>query len=378
MAQTEPDKTGTITLDELLALNEEIAALTRAGVPLEQGLAALGSDMPGRLGAIATVLAERAGRGEPLLQVLAEQSGRLPPVYRAVVEAGLRAGRLPAALEAVAASLRRLAETRRGILAASIYPLLVVMVACALFAFFCRQIAPTLAGTFQAFGIPSRPVFVIWSSCGKWAGYWGTLVPLAILMLAVTWWYQSRRAAIAGPRRSAWLLGWLPWVGETLQCSQTATFAEVLALLVENRVPLPTGLVLAGEACGDPRLLAAARHLAEHLQRGEVLGATTNLRSVPGLSSSADSAVGQANRGRHAAELPPLLHWLMSAGDRQGALLPALRHAAETYRRRAEQRADMVRVFLPVVLTVVIGGSVTALYALNLFLPYVSLLRHLS
>ena len=38
---------------------------------------------------------------------------RLPRIYRAVVEAGTAAGRLPAALESLAGSLRRLAETRR-------------------------------------------------------------------------------------------------------------------------------------------------------------------------------------------------------------------------------------------------------------------------
>ena len=47
-----------MTVDELLALNDEIAALVRAGVPLERGLADLGGDMPGRLGALATRLVD--------------------------------------------------------------------------------------------------------------------------------------------------------------------------------------------------------------------------------------------------------------------------------------------------------------------------------
>ena len=102
-----------MTLNDLLALNQEIAALVRAGVPLERGLADLGADMPGRLGKAAASLAERTARGESLEQALADQAVTLSPAYRAVVQAGVRAGRLPAALEAVAASAHRTAETQQ-------------------------------------------------------------------------------------------------------------------------------------------------------------------------------------------------------------------------------------------------------------------------
>ena len=59
-----------MTLDDLIALNDEIAALVRAGVPLEAGLAELGGDLPGRLGQFATVLAQRTARGESLAQAI--------------------------------------------------------------------------------------------------------------------------------------------------------------------------------------------------------------------------------------------------------------------------------------------------------------------
>ena len=142
MTSSDPSNPGAISLDQLIALNDEIAALARAGVPLEPALAELGSDMPGRLGAIAATFAERTRRGESLLEILSDQSLQLPPVYRAVVEAGLRTGRLPAALEALAGSIRRVAETRRGVAAAAFYPLLVLVLAWGFFAFFAVGIAP--------------------------------------------------------------------------------------------------------------------------------------------------------------------------------------------------------------------------------------------
>lgn len=90
MSSNSPPNSPPITLDQLTALNDEIVALVRAGVPLEANLAEIGGDLPGALGRITTMLAERAKAGEPLGQLIAQSSAQFPPVYRAVIEAGLR------------------------------------------------------------------------------------------------------------------------------------------------------------------------------------------------------------------------------------------------------------------------------------------------
>ena len=76
-----------ITIDQLLALNAEMAALVRAGVPLERGLVVAGRDLKGRLGPITTALSRRLNRGESLSEALAGEGESIPPLYRAVVEA---------------------------------------------------------------------------------------------------------------------------------------------------------------------------------------------------------------------------------------------------------------------------------------------------
>src|SRR5262245_28274675 len=52
-----------ITLDDLVALNQEIVALARAGVPLERGLLLSRRDLRGRLGRITESLGRRLERG---------------------------------------------------------------------------------------------------------------------------------------------------------------------------------------------------------------------------------------------------------------------------------------------------------------------------
>src|SRR3954468_5174792 len=95
-----------ISLEQLIALNDEMVALVRAGMPLERGLRAAGRDLSGKLGRVTSSLGERMGGGQSLPGALAAEGDRFPKVYRAVVEAGVRSGRLASALEGLAGYAR--------------------------------------------------------------------------------------------------------------------------------------------------------------------------------------------------------------------------------------------------------------------------------
>ena len=133
-------------------------------------------------------------------------------------------------------------------------------------------------------------------------------------------------------------------------------FTEVRGLLLENQMPLAESVVLAAEATGNRRMIRVAKEIAEALRRGERL-----------------DRGGAAPKG-----FPPFLYWLMASGQSRGALLPALRNASEIYRRRARHQAHLARVFVPILLMIAIGGTVTLAFALLLFAPWVQMLRAMS
>jgi type II secretory pathway component PulF len=343
-----------ITLDELIALNDEIAALVRAGVPLDQGLQILGADLPGKLGRYATQLSSQLARGESLTTALADSTSHVPRVYRAVVEAGMAAWRLPAALESLAGSLRRLAETRRAVALSFIYPVLLLCFAWGLFAFSVDKVAPAVANAFYAQRVPGGAFVQRIAHLGKSAHIWGPLGPAVIVLLAIAWWIISGGARVVEGSRAAISFGWVPWMGRLQRLSRTAVFVEVLKLLVENRVPMDQAVELAAEAAGDKTLITAAAQWADGIRRGE----TSPADGIPGL--------------------PPLLRWLIAGGQRNEALLPALRQLADDYGRRAQDQAEMGRVLLPIFVTVCISGLIVAAYAIVLLGPYFYLLRGLA
>ena len=343
-----PDALPAISLEELIALNEEMAALVRAGVPLEQGLAGLEGQWRGRLGRITRALAERIERGESLSTILQQEPGVFPPVYRAAITAGMKCGRLGAALEAVATSARRLLEIRRTVAAGVLYPVIVLLAAWGVFVFFAVACAPQITDTFRVFRFQSLAAMAEIASLGHYAKYWGPGVPLVLLALLFLWFFLIGRAGTLQPRRADWLLAGLPWIGGAFRCFRVATFTDVLSLLVENRVPLPEAMRLASEAVGDPRLTRFADAWSAGLTRGQ-----------PPDSTQAE-----------AAGLFPLLSWIMVAGQGQLALAPALHRTAEMYYRRGTSQAEAARVFLPVLLTLGVAGTATLAAGLLLLGPW--------
>lgn len=342
-----------ITLDELVALNDEMLALVRAGLPLERGLRDVSHDVRGNLGRISGLVAERMARGETLPHILATSPDQFPSLYRAVVEAGIRSGRLTAALEETSASIRRMVALRRLVVLALVYPLVVFFACYAMLLFFFVKIAPEILRSAPM----DHPPAIVRAMAHVHEGleWWGAIPPAIVLTAAVMWWYRSRRALVLQTGGATRFFGWAPSFGRLLDEGRAAGFAEMLALLVEHDVPIAEGVRLAAETSGDRRLIAAAKHLAGQISAG-------------GAAADADEPTS----------IPPLLRWLITTGGRQPALSKALRDAADTYRRRAVRRADWLRSRLPVILLLGIGGTVTVVYALALFLPWSALLYQLT
>jgi len=345
-----------ITIEQLIALNDEIAALVRAGIPLERGLMVAGRDLRGRLGRIATALGSRLGRGESLVEALAGEGQAIPTLYLAVVEAGARSGRLPVALEGLSRYVRGYSEARSAIGLALWYPLLVLCLAYVLFVGLVTQVVPRFIQSFESLRL-TAPAPLRWLEwIGNTAQYWWPAGPILIVLLGIAW-VRSGKAVRFQTRGWSWLR-LLPWMNSLLNDYETANFAELLALLLEHQVAYPRALVLAAESTGNRRLVAAARQLSEAVTRGEPVKA----------------ALASADR----RAILPMLRWVLASGQEQGSLVAALHNLTDLYRKRARYQAEKLYVLLPVVLLIAVGASATLLYALALFIPVIDMLYQLA
>lgn len=347
-------KPSTISLEDLIALNDEIASLARAGVPLEIGLHGFAGGTSGRLADISTTLSERLRNGESVQDALASEHTRLPRVYRAIVEAGVKAGRLPEALQAVTGYAQSLLDVRRRISLAMIYPCIVLVMAYYLFGFFIGLLSPTMQEMYRLSENAHSPWLSLVTSAHEIVVTAGHIPPL-ILGVCVLWWLTSSQFFFPTSGIAGVGLRWFPGLGGVLRRFHLSTFSELTAMLLEHEVPLHDALRLAAEATGDKSIIHDAERLAVVVERGEPL--------FEGVLVS--------------SKFPPFMRWMLRTGDRQGALVPTLRQLAERYRRNALDRAEWFKILLPVLLTLVVGGSAVLLYILALFLPLLELFREL-
>ncbi|MCP4193480.1 MAG: hypothetical protein GY768_22940 [Planctomycetaceae bacterium] len=341
-----------LTVEQLTALCEEMRALTQSGVPLERGLMTTANELPGRLREAATEISERSAAGQSLEQIVQSDRLAMPNVLRAMILAGTRSGKLTIALEGMVTTARRITELRRSILEATIYPLLVLLLVSGLCFATLLALTESYGSTVRQQAVDGAPFgLAAMEHLGKWLWISGPLVIVAFLL----WVVVTRQARALQPQRLMRWMIWVPWTRDLLKHACLSTFLDVLALLLEQGVPLHEALALAAQASGDEKLEREAVDLATALERGE--------RKFDDASFSV---------------IPSLVCWQLLSHTSQSELSRSLQASARSERRRADQLAEWLRLQLPVIFTIVIGGGATLIYALAVMAPWYSLLLRLA
>jgi type II secretory pathway component PulF len=347
---------GRLSTDDLITLNEEIAAMARAGLPLDQGLAALAREMgSGRLRTATAEIATDLRSGMTLADALDRQSGRVPEFYSSLVTAGVRTGRISDVLSTLTVYARQLADTRAAVVGAIFYPAVVMVFAFALFGFVCHFIIPQFKKIFMDFGIDLPAITKVAIEIGDHPLPFYVLPPLGIA-LALLMAKISLRATEGGRRAWTRFVYALPLIGTLVRSARLAAFADLLGLLVDHGMPLPEAFRMAGDASSDPLMALAARHVEQDLRDGQSLGEALRSRRL----------------------VPELIAWMTGLGERRGNLGETLHQTASVYRRQVEMRAQTLRSVLPPFLIIATAAALAGFFVLAMFMPMIKLITELS
>lgn len=343
-------------LADFIILNEEIAALVRARMPLDSHLKRIGAELPGKAGELAKRIGRRMEVGESLPDAIEVECASMPAVYRATIVAGIESGHLGSAIESIVDTASRMDQLRRITGVALLYPIVIVVATCLLLAMVIIRVVPQFEwlnhSQFGPLAWLSRwPLSVSLTAIG---------VPCLVILMAAIWWWRSGRIGGASATRFG-LLAWLPGTRAVHRWSQAATFSELLLLMIERGVPLDHALRLAGEATDDVRLRVAAERIAERVQRGG------EVRSIHPDAHHQD-----------VSEFPLLIRLALYHAANRALLAGGLRQAAVVYRERAVRAAEWYAEYVPILLTVGIGGTLTIGFTLLVLWPYASMLREIA
>ena len=335
--------------DALAVWTRQLAGLVGAGLPLERGLSTLAQEAETpRQRDLVTALREEVNAGAPFAKALAQHPREFSAIYLAVIAAGEQSGHLDQVLENLAEDLQAQQTLRNKLLAATLYPAIVSMVALLIVFFLLTYVVPQVAQVFNSNqqALPWLTTFMLGLSALVQALWlWALLLLLLgawVLRLAL------RQRALQQRFDAAWLQ--IPLIGRLSRGYNAARFDSTLAMLAAAGVPILKALQAASETLSN----AAMRHDAQDV--------------LVMVREGAPLASALAQHGR----FPRLLVMFARLGEQTGTLPTMLQRTAQQLSADVERRALQLATILEPLLIVVMG-VVVMLIVLAVMLPIIQL-----
>lgn len=335
--------------DELTGVTRQLATLIDAGMPVEEAVGLVGGQADkSQVGRVLMDVREKVTEGERLSEAMAVHPDSFPGVYRAMVAAGESAGGLGQVLDRLADYLEKAGALKRRVGAALIYPSVLGVVALLVVCVLLVAIVPKIAEQFDTMNmtLPLITQVMIAVSDGLQASWPVLLAAIAgaVLLYSVLIRREPVKRAVQTSQ-----LG-LPGLGGFARKVEAARFARTMAILIN------AGAVL-------PEALRAARRASDNLPFQDMLG---------GVIEQVETGKGLADALRQARWFPPLMVYMVAAGERSGRL-------AEMFQRSAEHMEAEVDGAITVGLSLLEPGIIIAMavivvgIVLSILLPILQL-----
>jgi type IV pilus assembly protein PilC len=322
-----------ITRRDLVSFCIHMRYITRAGIPLLEGLRDLRDSMDKRgFRDVLTALLEDLEGGKVLSQALAAHPAVFGAVFVHSIRAGEQTGLLHEVFERLSESLKWQEEVAGRARRLMIYPALVMTVVGAAILFLLIYLVPQILGLVKTMGVTlPLPTLILLALSNVLRSYW---LPLLVLVVG-----GASGAAYWVRRTEAGQWWWdrtqlrLPVIGPIVQKIVLSRFANTLAMMYRSGVTVLDAL-RAGELVAGNRVIAAGiRRAAQQIAEGR------------GLSDSFNSL----------ALFPPLVIRMLRVGESTGALDEALDNVTYFYNRDVLESIENGLKILEPVLTAILG-----------------------
>ena len=326
----------------LRLFSQDLATLLDAGIPLLESLRAM-REKEKKPGIAATLgrLIDRVSDGHSLSAAFAADPAAFGRLLPAVSAASEHAGKLPATLMQHAEYLAWTATLRARIVAAAVYPTLLLGVGAAVVVFLLVFVMPRFSALLDgsAAALPWGSRALLWA--GQQVNQQPGMVILAAVALGL-----SAAAAVGSSRvrqRFVALMWRAPWLGQHLRSVGLATLYRTLGMLTGAGVPVFQALGLALPAL-SVAIQPAVAEVARRVGQGHRL--SDSLDEL-GLASAVSRR-------------------MVEVSERSGTLPAMLGRAArfhdEEVARVAEFITRVINPALMLIMGVVIGGIVVLMY----------------
>lgn len=330
-------------------LFDQIATATSAGLPLLTALQSVRDQAEtDSLKSLLADLTDRVQGGESLSNAMAAHSNDFSPLHISMIRAGETAGVLDEVTTSLADFCHRDMDLREKIRSASIYPMIVLVLAVVSIAVIVTVIVPNILESVEdnpaLLPLPTKILLALSTFMQAW--WW---LILAIIVGATVSFKRWVNTAEGRYKFDATKLR-VPIMGAVIRKASVARFARVLGTLIASGIQILEALQVLRDILGNEAL---ARQI------DDVAAALTQGQSV-------------AEPLRATGQFPAMFVQVIDLGEKTGRLDEMLLKAADAYDRETATAIDRAMTILPTVM--ILGlSAVVAFILVSVLLPIINM-----
>ena len=341
----------------LMIFTRQLATLIDSGLPLLRGLTVLGRQEPNpMMKSSINALADSVQSGSTFSESLQQFPKIFNKLYINMVKAGELGGVLELVLNRLAEYQEKAQKLKNKIVAAMVYPIIVMVIAVGIMIFLMTVIVPKFEKIFEDMlgsrdKLPPLTKYVIGFS--RWIQDNLLILALGVVVMVVIW--TVVKSTKGGRRFIDSMKLKLPLFGDVQRKSAISRFTRTLGTLVTSGVPILQALNITRETAGNVIISDAINKVHDAVKEGESM-----------VSPLEGSKV-----------FPPMVISMVDVGEETGQLPEMLLKVADVYEDEVDNSVSaltsMLEPLMIVVLAVVVGVIVLAL-----FMPLIQIIQGIN
>ncbi len=340
----------------LMIFTRQLATLVDAGLPLLRGLSVLGKQEKNKaMASTINHLADSVAGGSTFSESLGQHPKIFDKLYVNMVKAGELGGVLELVLVRLAEYQEKAQKLKNRIVAAMVYPIIVIVIAVAILVFLMAVIVPRFEKIFaEMLGDKPLPQITrVVIGISRWVqDQW-----LIVIVLGAVGYAGWKVFSMTKPGRmmiDRWKL-FIPVFGPVQLKSGISRFTRTLGTLVTSGVPILQALNITRDTSGNVVMATAIEKVHEAVREGESVVAPLEASKI----------------------FPPMVISMVDVGEETGQLPDMLLKIADVYDDEVDNAVDamtsMIEPIMIVFLAVIVGTIVIAL-----FMPMISIITEMN
>ncbi|KOP23361.1 pilus assembly protein PilC [Hapalosiphon sp. MRB220] len=335
-----------VSVKDKAVFSRQFAALVNAGVAIVRSLGVLSEQCSNpKLKQSLMDISSDVQNGINLSDAMRKHPDCFDGLYVSMIQAGEVGGVLDEVLNRLAKLLEDVARLQNQIKSALAYPVVVGVLASAIFIGMTVFLIPIFAKIFQELGteLPALTQFML--LCSEILRSWRILVVIAIIV-GVTFAYKQYYKSRIGKETIDRLSLKMPLFGDLIQKSSVARFSRTFGALTRSGVPILTSLEIVRDTSGNQVVSNAIDAARAEIQQGGMISIALQKEKV----------------------FPPMAIQMISIGEETGELDGMLMKIADFYEDEVEQAVKALTSVLEPIMILVLGGMVGTIL-LSMYLP---------